>query len=650
MLGNIRNNATSFGVKIIFGLIIIVFIFWGVGNIRSSSSSTVAEVNGGAITQQEFAERYNYLVKTENADNPAVTFQNAPEFGLVQVALQELVLEKLTDQICSKLEIFVSGAELKAALAPNPVFHDKHGKFSNEIYENWLAERKILMGKFEADQIKRLRDIKLRTYLGLSVGVTDEEARSLYSFSREERVAEYALFPISQYEGEVNPTPEQVKAFYEANQAAFNRPALLDVSYVHISPAKLAASYEASEDEARAYYESEKEGRFAHKERVKLSQILIKAPAEMEGQEIDAEEVEKARGKALDVLAKVGSGTAFAEAAATYSDDKTSAGNGGEMGWAEVGSMPQILEQAVAGLKKGEVSEPIRTVFGFHLVKVEDRQEAGISSFEDARAEINAALGEKKAVASFDATRQEAEDFIIDAPTLEAVAEKFKLQIENSGQVTEDVLAESLKLPKGSLQAVRDTAAGTIVPVPLDAADGFVIVKVNQYQVAGVAPMEEVAPQIITAIKRQEAASKANEKAAEAIAGFKGHETPESWAGKLVKSEPFRRDQQVPGLSSSQALSSAMFASNPGEWIGNVFSTAEGAVIARVDEIIAVSDAEWEGVAETMKAQLLRNRQEEAYRLFMSELFDKSEITQNPEAIEAVVKHLAEQVTPAPKM
>ncbi len=203
MLDIIRRNAESWVVKVIFGIIIIVFIFWGVSSIGGHSPSVMAYVNKDVVTIGEFRERYDEreraLTKGRGGLKPEMQNQ------LRNIVFEELVVGKLLLQEAKRLEMGATPEELFNVLRHEPAFQNKDGKFDKEIYLQRLQEQSRPVAKFEAGIAEQLTLSRLQTYVMSTAFVTPEEAKAVYLFGREQRSVDYVLFDRDKYAEDIKP-------------------------------------------------------------------------------------------------------------------------------------------------------------------------------------------------------------------------------------------------------------------------------------------------------------------------------------------------------------------------------------------------------------------------------------------------------------
>ncbi len=184
MLDAMRQNAQSWGVKIVFGLIIVVFVFWGVGKFGNDTASVVAYVDGRPILVKEYEKTLEESLRMVHNQNPNITDKELAEGGFRWQVFSQMLTQTMLAAQAAKLNLSVSDAELRREIARVPAFAGEDGKFDAKRYEELLKANGLNPAEFETDMRQNLTLEKLGSYLALPAQVTETEARSLYDFSR----------------------------------------------------------------------------------------------------------------------------------------------------------------------------------------------------------------------------------------------------------------------------------------------------------------------------------------------------------------------------------------------------------------------------------------------------------------------------------
>jgi peptidyl-prolyl cis-trans isomerase D len=306
MLDAIRKNAQSWGVKIVFGLIIVVFVFWGVGKFGTDTASVVAYVDGRPILVKDFEKTLEENMRLVHNQNPNVTDKELLEGGFRWQVFSQMLTQAILAAQAAKLNISVSDEELRREISRVPAFADEKGKFDSQKYEVLLKSNGLSPAEFEADMRRTLTLEKLGGYVTLPAQVTEAEARGIYEFSREQAVIEYIPFLAEAFSQGITPTDEEIKAFHDANSDKFRTPARIKIEYLDLSPQTLAKPAEVSDADIEAYYKANTKA-FERPEAVEVRHLLVMLPAD--APEADVKAAEK---KLADLAARLKKGEDFA--------------------------------------------------------------------------------------------------------------------------------------------------------------------------------------------------------------------------------------------------------------------------------------------------------------------------------------------------
>ena len=618
MLDLIRQRASSWGVKIAFGIIILVFVFWGVGGYNNAGPGTVATVNGKAILMPDFQrELYSEEERLRNMA-PDLSPEDLRQFQLPQQVLSRLVTRELIDQEAKRLGVVVTPREYAAFLHRQAVFQ-KDGKFDQQVYEQFVANQRTNIADFEQNFMRDLLMDKMQGYIASAVSVTPDEARLRVGFEMERRIMSYVLFATEDYNTDITITDDAIKSYYDGNQAQFARPATIAVSYLDVTPAALAATMEVSDEEIEKAYA-------VGPLRYNTRQVHLRVP---DG--ADEATVKTMQEKLEAVAAELRAGKDFAEATSAIAEEYPDA-NMGESGMMEARRMPEELLGALAGLQKGDVGPIVRPDNVLVLVQLIETDPDWSLPEAEIKEAFRRELGEKKAALAFRDIQADAEDAIAMGKPFADIAKELKVEPQTTEPAPRDELLQTLGLRKPSQLSLLEGAKGTLVGTVLETREGFVVAEIADTQPAGVQPLEEVTELIRDILTRREAEKKAEEAARAAVAEF-ANGVPDAYKEKLVTSEPFNRLGNIPALGYAKSLTDAVFSSPLDKWLPEPFATPKGAVIAMPVESLPLSDEEWEkNKARTMEI-ILQSKRGQLMNSFLTELHKKADVRVTDTAI-----------------
>ncbi|MCW9024887.1 MAG: SurA N-terminal domain-containing protein [Gammaproteobacteria bacterium] len=379
MLQLIRDRAQGILIWTIVGLIIVTFALFGLSSYLSDTTQVnVAEVNGAEISQNEFYRAYqNYQQRLQQMLGKNYSSDLFSEERLKKEVVNALVKEELLNQELRQAGYFAAPQQVMAQIAAMEVFQDADGKFSPERYKQTLNSQRVNSFLFEQEISRDVAEQHLRAGIAASGFVTESELQSFAKLYGQKRKLDYLVVPKEIYLSQVKPDDSDIDAYYESHKAEFMTPEQVVVEYVELRLDQMAKEIDVSEEEIAQYYEQQRANYIKQPEQRKASHILIKVD--------DTTDEASARQKISDIQAKLSAGSDFASLAKEYSDDFVSAKQGGDLGLFGRGVMDKAFEDAAFKLEKGQVSSPVRSQFGYHLIKLDDIQAVQMAKLDDVR-------------------------------------------------------------------------------------------------------------------------------------------------------------------------------------------------------------------------------------------------------------------------
>lgn len=431
MLETFRNIGQSWVAKALLVLIVISFGLWGIEGYFSNRASTndVAKVDGVPISKSAFDERYKQemdrIRQMMGKDFNPQLLQSAKFKDQI---LEGLISYQILINETRRLGLAVTDADVVRFIQNLPVFSGDKG-FSKTRYVQILSQQGLTPAKFESQVREELAVRQLEQSLSSVPLTTSQEVGDLYALSEESRKAQVAILPAQRFLKEVAVTPAEEEQYYKAHQAEFKLPERVKVNYVILSPEQFAGKVNVSDSELQAAYDKDK-AKFTVPEQRKARHILIPVP-----QNASAAEVKKAQAQADSIEKQLQAGANFAELAKKYSGDPGSASQGGELGFFSRGMMVKPFEDAVFSMKPGQISPPIRTPFGFHIIQLEDIKPEHVKSFDEVKPELEADIRKQKADQAYNAAVEKFKDMLFTQQKqgLEPIAKEFGLSVQESG-------------------------------------------------------------------------------------------------------------------------------------------------------------------------------------------------------------------------
>lgn len=495
MLTKIREKVQGIIAGFITVLIAVPFALWGINSYFGGvERDYVAKVDGTTIGTQVYRQA---LEQFRDPANP----------GLIQnPAFKQLVVERLVDQVLLAREAHKRGYRLSderlGRLIRGLPYFQREGRFDPQLYEAMLRREGIGVRDYEESRRREYTVAQVMAGLAESAIVTEPDIAAVIRLFRQEREVAYALIPTETFLPKVTIAPQDVERYYQAHPDLFRTTEEVRIAYLRLSTQQLLEDYSVAEEELRRLYEQES-ARFTTPERRRAAHILIALPPQA-----DETETARALAKAQGLARQLRDGADFAALARQYSQDPDSAARGGDLGDVRRGMLPRELEQAVFALPPGGVSEPVRTQYGFHLVKLTGYVPEKRQPFEIARPELVKLVRSRKGVQRFYELSEQLRNLVYEQPdSLEPAARALGLKLEQSEWFSRaggrGIAAHPRVVEAAFSTEVLDLRRNSDV-IELD-ADTFVALRILDHRPAELRPLAEVRRNIERRL-RQEAA------------------------------------------------------------------------------------------------------------------------------------------------
>ncbi len=557
MLSLMRKHATSWLIKTFMAIIAVVFVFWGVGSFRDQKANKYAEVNGEVITATEVSQVYqNLLQNIRRQYGEKLTPELIAQLKLEDQALDRIIEGRLIIEEADRLHLKVTDAEVQEKIQEYPLFQE-NGHFDQDRYFRLLSANRITPAEFEMDQRRSILTERLRQVVSSTVVVGESEALERFRFEKEEAVVDVVNFDSERYLTNVNPTTEEVSAYFEKNKQRYALPEKSRIGYVLYRPEAFTDLIRLSPQEIEDYYNGHLDD-FQREKEVRARHILFKVPKGASPAEDEA-----VRNKALEVLKKIRDGGAdFAETARAVSEGP-SAPKGGDLGFFRKGDMVKPFEDAAFSMKPGEIRGPVKTEFGYHLIKVEEVKDARAEPLDEVKGRIEEIVKTEQARdLAFEAAEDDV-DQAIQGTSLKKLAEARGLEYKESEPFTADGTLPGLQDFKDITSTAFSLSPGEIGPL-MTTSNAALVFTLIEKQPSEVPPLDEIRKQVSEDLAK----SLAREQAEAAAVKFlkeveEGKDyTVAAYAGGLEIKQygPFQRRGAIEDLGYVPDLNRAVFA------------------------------------------------------------------------------------------
>ena len=513
MLSAIRERATGWIAWIIVILIALPLAATGLYSYFSDSGSAaeVAVVNDTKITPDALNNAYQ-----QERQRLAQMFGGRLDPSLInedamrRQVLERMINEALITEYVVKQGYRIPDATLAAIIRGQEVFHE-NGQFSPELYSVLLRNNGLTPQAYEA----RLRvGESVSQFQGGVFGsafATPYEIDQIRRLQNQERDLVYLTVDAESYLKGVEIGEADIKAYYEQNLQRFQRPERVRLAYVELNGEQLADAVEIDEPALQARYEELKASRYTEGGRRQARHILIELPQDATAEQVSAAEAELAQLRQQIVAGELD----FAAAAKQHSDDPGSAAAGGDLGWVDRGVMVEPFEKATYALGKGELSGPVRSPYGLHLIEVTDVEPEKVTSFAEARDELRREMAADQVKSQLATLSTRLANLAYEHPDdLETAASELGLEVRRSdwiganGGVTGIGASPKVREAAFSDEVLRERRNSEV----LELEDGrVVVVRVAEHQPAEPLPLAEVAGQIERQLRQERGAALARE-------------------------------------------------------------------------------------------------------------------------------------------
>lgn len=555
MLNIMRERAGGWMIKIILFAIIVVFSLWGVGNFRNQQATQVAEVNGEVITRTAYGDAYNQLRESYRQ-----AYGDQINEGLMQMlrpgqqALDQLITRVLMLQEAGRLELSVADQELITTIQKIPAFQN-NGVFAQDRYRTVLARNNSTPEQFEQSYREELVIDKLRGLILNGVIASEEEAVAWYQTNNAEVSLDYIKFSPAKY-GDINPSDEEIATYFKENEETYRTAPQIKARYLHFDPNAYTPLVSVTDENVAQYYNDNKQ-QFVTEKTIQARHILFKF-----GADADEETVAEKRAQAMDVYEMAKKGQDFAALAIQFSEGP-SKDKGGDLGVFGRGTMVKPFSDKAFSMSAGEISEPVRTEFGWHLIKVEKVNDATSKGLDEATAEIRRRLTTTQAR---DLARDKAEevyDAVFDGDDLTDAGKTFQVPVKTTGFFTAEGIRErGIDDPRKFTQVAFGLKTMDISEIET-LGNGYYLIQVFERaepKIPELATVKEVVKKDLVKARQDEQAKADAASVIEKItAGTPLAEAAADYDLQPAETGPFKRNGAIPHIGAESQISQQAF-------------------------------------------------------------------------------------------
>jgi peptidyl-prolyl cis-trans isomerase D len=619
------------GILLVFcGAMVITLIPGGLGSelMGQPAQGVIAKVDGQDVTTMEVQQRARALVQQQFPQGGPQASQLLPFF--LPRAAEQLIASKAIVAEARRLGLKATDADVRDELE-----HGRYGatlfpggKFiGQEAYEGLLSQNNLTVEAFERDVKNDILQQKLVTLVTGSASVSPTEIRQQFQKSNTKVKFDYAVLSQDDIRKGLHPTDAELKAFYERTKASYSNsiPEKRKIEYAFLDKSKVLGQIQVTPEELKSYYDQHQD-QYRVPEEVKVRHILNKTPSPGADGKVDEKEVEAARKKADDVLKQLKAGAKFEDLAKKYSDDPGSGKQGGDLGWIGRGRTVPEFEKAAFSLAKGQVSDLVKSSYGFHIIRTEDKHDAHLKTLEEVKDQIEPLIKQQRASRMLEtagnALLEQAR-----SQGLEKAAAAKGLNVVNTDFVSRTDVLPGIGVTPQFMDAVF--AAREKAPVDLaQLSQGAVVFQVQGIRPPSTPTFEEIRQKVENEFKTERANILLSQKTQELSDRAKSEHDLKRAAkelGATMKTSDFvLPDGQVPDIGSMTGQAAVAFTLKTGEISGPIISANNGAVLSILQRQ-EPSDQDFATQKDQIRDSLIRNKQQDLFGLFLANLRQQME-------------------------
>ena len=619
----LRRHTKGIIIKVMIGLIAVVFVFWGIYSFRERPGAKIAYVNGDLITGLEYEAVYRDMLNSLQKQYKNYWNDNLIKvFQLRQRALDSLINKRLISQESERLGLRITDDEVADAILTYPAFQ-LNGEFDEGRYRSLLRYNRMEPADFESEIRSELLGQKIGQLIKCFFPLTDTEIMDYYTFQKEKTNIAFVSFNPQDFKGKIEVSETEKQEYLEENKEKYRISQRIKIVHLTLDPSDFLDKVTIEEKEISDFYELNQE-RFKDPKEIKARHILFKVSSDAS----KSEETE-AKEKALAILQKARDGEDFSALARKHSQDPA-ASEGGDLGYFERGKMVKPFEELAFTLKPGEIGGPVRTRFGWHIIKVDDIKDAAIKTLPDVRDQIVATL--KKDI-SRDVAHERALSLMDQMPydiDLATYAAQHGLTANETDYFPKDGAIPGLggdERLKGSIASLDKGEVSEVI----EHKDKFYIIQVVDIKSSYIPKVSEVSDQLQKDFIDHQSLVVAKKEAESYFEELKGGATWSELAKKKnLKTDEtglFSRAETIPKIGYAPSLFEAAFSlSSQKRYPDQVFEVNKKVYIIRWLDEKGIDIEDFDKEKKAFKQALLVTKERRISNVWLQSIKDEAEI------------------------
>jgi peptidyl-prolyl cis-trans isomerase D len=636
MLGKMRRHMNW--LKWSLGIVCLAFVIFYIPdflqgkNADAASSDTVASVQGRDITATEFKRTYQAQLQAyRSAYGNNMSEQLLKQLGVEQQILQQMVDERAALAEAQRLNISASDEEVRQRIFSYPAFQENGAFIGEQRYRALLRMQQPPMqpSDFEESIRDQLTVDKLRASLTDWMSIPDKDLEKEYRQRNDKVKLAIVSFTADKFRSQATASDAEVASYFDAHKADFKIPEKRKIRYLLIDIDALRAKVVVSPaDVERAYNEGIDQ--YTTPEQVRASHILFKT---------DGKDDAAVKAKAEEVLKQAKSGADFAELAKKYSEDESSAKNGGDLDYFSKGRMVPEFDQVAFSMRPGQISDLVKSQFGYHIIKVVDKKPASTKTLAEVRQQITDQLAYERAQAQAADLADKLQKQISKPSDLDTVAKAQGLTVQESGFFARDEPILGLGPSPEAAGKAFDMQVNEVAG-PVRTSRGFAFETLVAKQDPYVPTLAEVKDRVKDEVLKVKARELSQQKAAEIAAKLRtapDFEKAAKAAGVEAKTtDLITRDAPIPDLGAAPAVDERAFTLPVGA-VSDPITTDNGTAVIKVLEKQEVTPEQFAAAKDKFRDDMLTDRRNRFFSAYMAKAKEKMKIDVNREALQRVV-------------
>jgi peptidyl-prolyl cis-trans isomerase D len=588
----------------------------------------IAKVDGQDVTVEEVRDTARQMLQQQGA-----------QLGKNASVLLPFFAQRAADQLIDREALLAEAHRMGFKATPEEVRDElQHGRYAEYFfpggnfigqteYEEMLQRANLTPALFESNVAKEIMISKLQAVITGSATVSDSEIRQEFDKQNTKVKFDYAVLTQDEIKKGLHPTADELKAFYDSHQKTYANsiPEKRKVKYAAIDTSKIESGVQITQQELQAYYDQHRD-QYRTPEQVKVSHILIKTPLPGPDGKVDEKGVQDAQRRAEGLLKQLKGGANFEDLAKKYSEDPGSAKQGGSLGWIGRGRTVPEFEKAAFSLPIGKISDLVKSSYGFHIIRVDAKQDAHMKTLDEVKDQIEPILKQQQAQ---QLAQKDADDLLQQAQKvgLDAAAAAQHIPVATPDFFSRQDVVPGIGPAPQFIDGVF-TAAEKSPPEMASTSQGFVVFQLLAIKPQSTPTFDQIHAKVEEDFKNERSNVLLSQKTQELSDRAKAQHDLKKAAkelGAALKTSDFvAPDGQVPDIGSLTGQASVAFSMKAGDISSPIRSGGNGVVISML-EVQAPTEAEFAAKKDQIRDTLLQGKEQQVFELFVANLRDQME-------------------------